>query len=123
MNNGSRHVGFDSLKCPQCGATIPVSAAIAAHVAEEARFALQTERQALEDRIKAVNLEVGRRIDAERQKIEATVARRIKTNTNSALLIRKRHSKTPGKSTRNSPGNSSKARNKAKGRSSNERLR
>jgi hypothetical protein len=77
MNNGSRHVGFDSLKCPQCGATIPVSAAIAAHVAEEARFALQTERQALEDRIKAVNLEVGRRIDAERQKIEATVARRI----------------------------------------------
>jgi hypothetical protein len=77
MNNGSRHVGFDSLKCPRCGATIPVSAAIAAHVAEEAHIVLQEERRILEDRIKSVDLEVGRRMSAERQKIEATVVRRV----------------------------------------------
>jgi hypothetical protein len=137
MNNGSRHVGFDSLKCPHCRATFQVSTAIAAHVAEQAQIefsareaqivqrtarlehevterveaallrrvaeaenkarnsvsleladlkrqinekneqvqsvelALQAERR---DRIKAVGLEVGRRVDAERQKIEATVA-------------------------------------------------
>jgi hypothetical protein len=155
--NSFRSVGFESLKCPECGAAIPVSEAIAARVAEEANIkfsereaqqrqlfaeverelaerqatlereisvrvdaallqraseaegkaresvaleladlkrqisekndqvesarkielTLRAERRALEERVKAVDVEVGRRVDAERQEIEVCVARRI----------------------------------------------
>jgi hypothetical protein len=154
---GSKQVGFDTLKCPECGAAIPVGEAIASRVAEEANIkfsereaqqrqlfakaerelaerqatlereisqrvetalqqrageaeekvrasvaveladlkrqiteknnqvesaretelTLRAERRALEERIKGVDVEVGRRVDAERQEIEVCVARRL----------------------------------------------
>ena len=155
--NKTKQVGLDSLKCPECGAAIPVSEAIAARVAEqasielsareapqrellaaaeleltertnslerevkervelallqrateaedkarnsvaleladlkqqinekneqvcsarEAELAIRAERRVLEERAKTVDVEVGRRVDAQRQEIEASVARRV----------------------------------------------
>jgi hypothetical protein len=60
--NSFRSVGFESLKCPECGAAIPVSEAIAARVAEEANIKF-SEREAQQRQLFA---EVEREL-AERQ--------------------------------------------------------
>lgn len=35
-----KHAGFDQIDCPKCGSVIPISEAIAARIAEEARLEL-----------------------------------------------------------------------------------
>jgi len=146
MQNGSSNVDFDTLRCLECGATIPVSKAIAAaheahhrqlfeeaerqiaeraaglerevnerveavilqrisevndnarncvaieiadlkrqisekneqvEAAREMELALRAERRALEERTKAADLEIARKLDAERQAIEASISTRL----------------------------------------------
>jgi biotin-(acetyl-CoA carboxylase) ligase len=85
--------------------------------ARKIELTLRAERRALEERVKAVDVEVGRRVDAERQEIEVCVARRIEEQYRLRIADKEKSLQDAQEPTRNLTGSSSRDRSRPKARS------